>query len=301
MPEYRRELALSHIGLGGLLDDLGKRGDAEAEYRAALTIQEKLAADFPTVPEYRRELADSHNNLGVLLAGHGKWGEAEAEYRADLTISEKLAADFPGVPNYQIGLGGSYCNLGNLRGNQGRQQDALAEYAKAIRSLEVWVKDKRLVMAREFARNAFIGRAQALTQLKRYAEAVPDWARAIELDDCDSKIKWRVQRAVTLIHSGDHARAVAEANALAAEKNVTGTTLYDAACVLSIASSVVKQDAKLQEQYAVRAVELLTLAEGRGFFKDARNIEGMNKDIDLEPLRRRQDYKKLLAELGAKK
>ena len=156
-------------------------------------------------------------------------------------------------------------------------------------------------MARKFARNAFVGRARALTQLKRYAEAVQDWDRVIELDDSEEKTAWRVERAVTLIRSGDYARGVAEANALAAEKAVTGDMLYNAACVMSIGSSVVKQDAKLQEQYAVRAVELLTLAKGQGFFKDAHNVEQMNKDGDLDPLRQREDYKKLLAELEAKK
>jgi eukaryotic-like serine/threonine-protein kinase len=301
VPVYRQGLAASHNNLGVLLDDLGKRGEAEAESRAALTIREKLAADFPTVPAYRQELASSHNNLGRLLADLGKRGEAEAEYRAALTIYEKLAADFPGVPDYEIELGCIYSNLGNLRSDQGRQQDALAEYAKAIRCLEVLAEDKRLVKAREFARNAFVGRARALTELKRYAEALQDWDRAIELDDSEEKTASRVERAVTLIRSGDHARAVAEANALAAEKAVTGDTLYDAACVLSIGSSVVKQDAKLQQQYAVRAVELLTLAKGQGYFKDAQNVEHMNKDSDIDPLRQREDYKKLLAELEAKK
>lgn len=43
--------------LGQLLSYLGKHDEAEAAYRDALTIYEKLAADFPTVPKYREELA----------------------------------------------------------------------------------------------------------------------------------------------------------------------------------------------------------------------------------------------------
>jgi tetratricopeptide (TPR) repeat protein len=252
------------------------------------------------VPAYRQELAKSHSNLGLLLKDLGKLGEAESEYRAALTIQEKLAANFPAVRDHGIDLGRSYLNLGNLLSDQGRQQDALTEYAKAIRRLEVWAKDKRLVTAREFARNAFWGRAGALTHLKRYAEAVQDWDRAIELDDGDLKIMFRLGRAVTLAHSGDHARAVAEANALAAEKAVKGATLYNAACVFSIGSSVVKQDAKLQDQYALRAVELLTLAKGQGFFKNATNVAHMNTDSDLDPLREREEFKQLIAELEGK-
>ena len=58
--------------------------------------------------------------------------------------------------------------------------------------------------------------------------------------------------------------------------------------------------AKLKEQYAARSVELLRKAESAGFFKDKKNIEHMKKDTDLEPLRQREDYKKLLKELETK-
>src|SRR5262249_26815589 len=87
--------------LGALLSDLDKREQAEAAYRQALTLREKLVADFPAVPQYRLELARSHNNLGYLLAGLGKRAESEAAYRQALAILEKLAADFPAVPQYR--------------------------------------------------------------------------------------------------------------------------------------------------------------------------------------------------------
>ena len=57
MPEHRKDLALSHNNLGVLLAGLGKRPEAEEQYRKALAIQEKLAAEFPAVPEYRKHLA----------------------------------------------------------------------------------------------------------------------------------------------------------------------------------------------------------------------------------------------------
>ena len=51
--------------------------DAENAYRAALKIQEELAADFPNIPEYRSQLAHSHNNLGFLLDKTGLNSDAE--------------------------------------------------------------------------------------------------------------------------------------------------------------------------------------------------------------------------------
>ena len=59
----------------------GQAAEAEAEYRQALAIYQKLADDNPAVSEFRSGLADSHINLGILLSETGKPTEAEAEYR----------------------------------------------------------------------------------------------------------------------------------------------------------------------------------------------------------------------------
>ncbi len=80
MPEFRSLLALSHNNLGLVLSGTGKPAEAEAEYRAALAIFQKLADDNPAVPDFRRRLSHIHYNLGSLL-WTGKLAEAEAEFR----------------------------------------------------------------------------------------------------------------------------------------------------------------------------------------------------------------------------
>ena len=75
--------------------------EAEAEYRKALAIQQKLADDNPAVTEFRSGLAHSHNNLGILLCETGKPAEAEAEYRKALAIYRKLADDNPAVTDFR--------------------------------------------------------------------------------------------------------------------------------------------------------------------------------------------------------
>ena len=62
------------------------------------------------------------------------------------------------------------------------------------------------------------------------------------------------------------------------------------------AAAAAKSDQLLCERYSKRAVELLRNAEGSGFKAGAH----MKKDVDLEPLRSREDFKKLLADLEAK-
>jgi hypothetical protein len=105
-------------------------------------------------------------------------------------------------------------------------------------------------------------------------------------------------RAWSLARAGEHTSAVAEANAATAEAKykvgaLNQQTLYKAACVFGLASSSVNGDPKLAEQYASRAVELLRQAVTKGF----KNVPHMKKDIDLDGLQGRDDFKKLMAQL----
>jgi tetratricopeptide (TPR) repeat protein len=182
VPEYRKNLASSHNNLGTLLESLKQFPEAERQHRQALALYEKLAADFPAVPEYRQVLAVSHNNLGIVLDGLGQRPEAERQHRQALALREKLAADFPVVPKYQIDLGGTCCNLGNLVREGGRPGDSLEWYDKAIRTLTaVYDQDRRLAEAKWFLWNSYWNRAMAYDRLKKYAEAIQDWDRAVEL------------------------------------------------------------------------------------------------------------------------
>ena len=78
----------SHNSLGYLLANLGRGAEAEEQYRQALVIQEKLAAEFPAVPEYGRIPGQEPQQPGVLLAGSGKSAEAQEHYKRALVIRE---------------------------------------------------------------------------------------------------------------------------------------------------------------------------------------------------------------------
>jgi serine/threonine-protein kinase len=303
VPEYRQNLAKNHNNLGNLLADLGKWPAAEAEYRRALALRGQLAADFPTIPEYRRDLAKSHNSLGVLLSDLGKRSEAEAEYRRALALCEQLVADFPTVPAYTVELGGSYCNFGKLVRDRGEPAASLDWYAKACAALRpVLDKEPRLVTARFFLRNAHGGRARALDRLGRYAEAVPDWEQALALNHEKPRDGWfRLQRAASLARAGQQAQATAAVDEVLQRGNTNSGTLYDAACVYALAAAQAAKDAPPNtsslgaEQYARRAMTLLRQAVQKGY-KDAAH---MKKDSDLDPLRQRADFQKLLQDLIA--
>lgn len=132
MPEYREDLARSLNRLGILMLDQRKWAESEAAYRQALTINAKLAVDFPAIPSYRREMAGNHNNLGVVLEKQGKPAEAEAACRQSLAINEKLANDFPTMPEYSDELATSLNNMADLLDDQGKHVEAEAAHRRAL-------------------------------------------------------------------------------------------------------------------------------------------------------------------------
>jgi serine/threonine-protein kinase len=97
--------ARAHLNLGCNLDELGRREEAEKEYREALRLN-------PASPT-------AHYNLGLLLAHQGKPAEAEREYREALRL-------MPDLPD-------AHCNLGLLLADQGKPAEAEREYREAIR------------------------------------------------------------------------------------------------------------------------------------------------------------------------
>jgi tetratricopeptide (TPR) repeat protein len=297
-PTYRYQLAVSSNALGAMLDESKKRSEAEGMYRAAIELQQWLAADFPAVPEYRLELARSLSNLSLLLGSVGKQAEALDVGRAAIPVRERLAADFPAVPQYRQDLGDSYKNVGHLLLSSDQSEASLDWYAKAIAVLAPLLADEpRLAIARRLLRNTHSGRAAALSNLRRYHEAIQDWDRAIELDDGTRRLVFRLQRALTLARAGDHARAAAEADTLASPKDVTPDTLYQLACVYAVAMAAAKEESTSAERYAVHALELLTRVRGAGGFRDTANRDLLKQDDDLNPLRSREDFKALLADL----
>jgi hypothetical protein len=107
----------------------------------------------------------------------------------------------------------------------------------------------------------------------------------------------RLQRAFALIRSGDYSRATAEADALAAEKGATADTVYDTACVCALCAAAARGDKQRVERYAFQAVELLRRAVGKGY----QNAAHMKKDPDLDSVRSREDFKRLISGLEARK
>jgi hypothetical protein len=106
-----------------------------------------------------------------------------------------------------------------------------------------------------------------------------------------------LQRLAALAQHGRPADAVVAADALAARWPKDADTLYGCACVYALAAGACAGDAPTADRHAGRAVALLQQAVAADF-KDA---EMLHKDPDLDAVRRRDDFQKLLKELDAKR
>jgi hypothetical protein len=84
-----------------LLHQNGRSKEAEAAWRDALVVLQKLAADFPKVPEYQYRVAGTLSALATLLRARDRPADAESAYREVLALWKQLATDFPEVPSYR--------------------------------------------------------------------------------------------------------------------------------------------------------------------------------------------------------
>jgi tetratricopeptide (TPR) repeat protein len=297
---YQQSLGGAHSNLGVMLVLLGKPEEARPEYEAARDIQKRLAEQFVKVPAYRHNLANTHINVGNLHAMLGKRREAWAEYQAAQTILGKLVEQFPSESVYQRDLGLSYCNTGNLVRDRGEPAESLEWYDRAVRTLDpVHDKEPRDVTAKQFLRDSHLGRAISYDRLQKSTEAIKDWDRAIELSPPAERPGGRARRATSRLQAGQVTEAVAEVAALTAPNanasdppTWNAAQWYDFACVYAAAGGTLPEK---KQECKNRAMELLGKAVAAGY-KDSAH---MKKDTDLEPLRDREDFKKLVDQLEA--
>jgi serine/threonine protein kinase len=112
-PGSRQHLARIYFNLGSLCYEApGRRKEALAFYRRALSLREGLATEFPDRADYRADSADARMaicNTSQLL---GDRSEAEAEGRRALDAWKGLVRDFSEHVGYRFKLANAYSLLG---------------------------------------------------------------------------------------------------------------------------------------------------------------------------------------------
>jgi serine/threonine-protein kinase len=267
--DFRFRLAFDYASLGNLLWNTGRPAEAEAQLRTALALLQKLADDNPAVTEFRKFLAIMHNNVGAVLSSTGRPAEAEAELRRAVALVQKLADDHPTVTDFRNFLAISHNLLGRLLAQVKRFPEAFTALGTglAIRQKLVDADPKNTTYTRNLG-ESYAGRGAARVLAGQRALAAADLRRARELwakvPRLDAQTQFEQGRVLVLLAGlGQDPRA--------------GVTAAEAAA------------------FSDQAVAALRDALSAGW---ARRDELNEPDFD--PLRSREDFKKLLRELEAK-
>jgi tetratricopeptide (TPR) repeat protein len=258
-------VAKTQFNLGQCGVAKGWYDEAEAHLKEAVRLYGILARSRTDAgPEDWQSLARSEARLGSVYYFTGRPGQAEQIMQQSLLTFEKLVREHPDVPEFTYDLGRCHLELARTAELGDRLDVAVARYDKAIAIL-----DDALSKGYEAAR--------------------------------ESAVKARGQRAITFAKQGNYARATGEAEALARREGLTGLNVYDVACVYSRSSAAAGRDeqlspadrARIKAQHAERAMDLLKRAVAMGY----RHPAVMKSDHDLDAIRDRADFRKLLAEL----
>jgi len=189
-------------------------------------------------------------------------------------------------------------------GQIGQAEQLRHDYAAALEaygtSVDMFAKlDQAGKLNQSFFRYCFNFYQQRLALCRKAEQAVKnlDFALQQPAAEVPGLLDIRMQ---ALVAKKDQAGVVATAEAYAklAEKDPKQT--YNAACAWSISCGLVKDDAKLRDEYAGNALALLKktpTGKDHSFATPAALAAHMKQDKDFDPLRERDDFKKLLAEL----
>jgi tetratricopeptide (TPR) repeat protein/tRNA A-37 threonylcarbamoyl transferase component Bud32 len=130
IPEFRRNLAASYIGLAALLQ-MRKRDDgATVNYRKVIELLEVLLKDSPDDEDSCVKLSDALNNLGVLLQSTDRQGARKCYERAlALVRAEPKEASL--IAKFGRARANAHLNLGTNRRQEGEIRAAEKEYELA--------------------------------------------------------------------------------------------------------------------------------------------------------------------------
>ena len=295
---YRGRLANSHIDLGRVLKDAGKSSEAEAEFRTALAIRQKLAADTPANADHCRRLALSHVDLCYLLRDAGKPSEAESQYRQALGLWQKLAEENPGQTSFHTEIAASHHNLGVLLSQTSKPSAAESEY-RAARAIYRKLAD---------GNPRRLGRGAEARDLCERAVAI----REALIKEYPKTTGYREGLAENYLNRGLARRTLGDFAGAAADirravvlydalQPLTGSQLFVSACSHTALVGLAGQagaevSAAEATSEADAAMALLKKAVSAGYC----SADSFRTEDALDPLRKREDFKRLVEELEKK-
>jgi tetratricopeptide (TPR) repeat protein len=300
--KWKDDLAWTVHQLGLWCRQWGRRPEALGHWQRAVALRSEMVRAHPEVDGYKVRLAETCINLGV-LASEMKIKEDPPALPRAIELLRPLVERHPEVLQYKTALGSAYVNAGLALRSGGKPREGLKLLDQAVELAEASLRQEPTHLeTRLFAFNAHGARAQVHESLKDWRAAVRDWDRVVALDAQPNAWLRRLFRALALARGGEHARAAAETLALTKQSEVPADGRFNLACALALAVAAARADGKLPaerrntlaERYAGQAVRLLGQLAEQGYFRDANHSRLLTDDEDLQTLRGRDDFRRLL-------
>ncbi len=296
--QARRDLSISFGKLGDVTLQLGQTRDALDFYQKYNAICQRLADADPNNAVAQRDLSVSFEKLGNVTRQLGRTKDALDFYRKGLAVSQWLADADPKNVVASTNLFINLYKLGELEYGRNNFAEAADWFGKARNVLLPW-HEKKLLDGQFLNAVPVMDNKIAACHKAEKSLADLDFAMKQPNAEVPGLLDIRVQ---VFAKKNDQKNLLATAIAYEKLASADDRQLYNAACAWSLASGLAKEDAKLREEYAVKAMAILRRTPtGKGHFVDspAKLAAHMKQDADMNPLRERADFQKLLAELEA--
>jgi tetratricopeptide (TPR) repeat protein len=316
-PEFRKDLADSHQTRAFLLMATRRRKEAEQDYEEAVSIYKQLAAEFPLRPEFRQALAKSHTSRGQLRSAAGRREEAEKDYDQAVSIQKQLAAEFPTRHQFRDELVASHMSRGMLRSRMDQRKEAEQDYDQALsiqkQALADFPKqpDRLNDMAATCVNLASIHRRHGdwAAAKRLLMEGRPHHLAALKANPRHSTYRLQYRNHLKLLITV-HGALLEPADAVRTAETIRDlgwnppVDACEAACFLCRCIPIVANHDKLDDKQRKEAVQFYGDAAMKmlreGVSKGWKDVAPMKKEPDLDPLRQREDFKKLIVELEGK-
>jgi tetratricopeptide (TPR) repeat protein len=282
----RRDLSIAHLKLGDAHLRLQDGEAALRSHQTALEMAQRLADADPGSALAQRDLSIAHTHRGDTYLDTGDGKAALEDYMKALKLRERLAEADPASAQAQRDLSVSYGKFGAVAQQEHEFEKAIGWYGRALDTAG------RVPRPDFFKRE--VAELEARVRFCRAAQqAVADPATALKHPDNLRRPVLVAVISALATKEKQPLKAVAAAELLVA--NARGPEdLYNAACGYALCAPLADKP-ETKGEYAARAVELLRQAVAKGF----KDVAQMKKDTDLDALRQRDDFKKVLAEVEA--
>jgi serine/threonine protein kinase len=316
--QYQSALASTCHNLGVLQHSQGDPAGARRSFAKAIALDKKLIHAGPGVPRYQDDLADTYLHLADVESEAGNPTEALRLCERSQEMLERLVRKHSGNADYQADLAHSYQGISRGRRDTGElpAAQAVLEQARTVLKKLVGEHPKQAAYCSQLATvlddlgliAARAGRLQEARLLHRDAVTRQSLAR-----EQQPKVKEYQQRLSN--HYQNLARVErqlgrpAEAVAATLERqklwSKNPALLYEVAgdlarCILLVGQGQTDLSAAQQAERRSYA-DLAMVALGQAVAAGYKDSDRIRKDRNLEPLRPRADFRKLLGDLETAK